>query len=173
MPQKSEQPSFAEILRGTERSAVHLEMRDAYGDNERFAAWRRGHRTDWSDRATWWRGFHEEVAGAVARGVVIRRARVVSEPVSEYVRWEHDVTRANVGAGEHVRWLPRRSASDLALPGNDYWLFDDRLARIHHFAGDGSLVDDEFSTDPTLLKLLASSFEAVWERAIPHEKYSV
>lgn len=30
----------------------------------------------------------------------------------------------NVKAGEEVRWLPRRQASDLALPGNDFWLFD-------------------------------------------------
>ncbi|UQA95267.1 DUF6879 family protein [Streptomyces halobius] len=172
MPQNT-QPSFAEVIRDTDRSAVHLEMRDAYGDNERFAAWRHGARINWDDRATWWRGFHDQIAEAAARGVSIRRARIVSEPVSEYIRWEHYVTRANVSAGEQVRWLPRRLASDLALPGNDYWLFDDRLARIHHFAGDGSLVADEFSTEPAVLKLFAASFEAVWERGIPHEEYTV
>ncbi|MFI1867455.1 DUF6879 family protein [Streptomyces jumonjinensis] len=170
MPQ-SAQPSFAEMIEGTERSALHLEMRDTYFDNERFAAWRRGGRIDWEDRASWWRGFHDQIAAAVARGVAVRRARIVSEPVSEYIRWEHYVTRANVMAGEQVRWLPRRLASDLSLPGNDFWLFDDRVARIHHFAGDGSLVTDEFSSEPAILKLFTSSFEAVWERGIPHEEY--
>ncbi|MCB5908643.1 DUF6879 family protein [Streptomyces pinistramenti] len=172
MPQNA-QPSFAEVIRDTGRSAVHLEMRDDYGDNERFAAWRRGERIDWDDRAAWWRPFHDRIAEAVARGVSIRRARIVSEPASEYIRWEHHITPANISAGEQVRWLPRRLTSDLALPGNDYWLFDGRLARIHHFAGDGSLVADEFTTDPTLLTSFASSFEAVWERAVPHETYAV
>ena len=67
----------------------------------------------------------------------MRRARIVSEPVSEYIRFEHDVTYTNVAAGEEVRWLPRRLASDIALPGNDFWLFDERLAVFNHFAGAG------------------------------------
>ncbi|MFD0169466.1 DUF6879 family protein [Streptomyces decoyicus] len=173
MPQNAQQPSFAECIQGTDRSAVHLEMRDDYGDNERFAAWRRGERIDWDDRSSWWRGFHDQVARAVERGVSIRRVRIVSEPLSEYIRWEHYLTRANLAAGEQVRWVPRRLASDLVLPCNDFWLFDDRLARIHHFAGDGSLVGDEFSSEPDILKLFATSFEAAWEHAIPHEEYQV
>ncbi|GAA0409351.1 DUF6879 family protein [Streptomyces luteireticuli] len=172
MPQKK-QPGFAELLASTDRAAVHLELRDVYGDNPRFAAWRQGRRTDWDDRASWWHSFHEQIRQAVDRGVVIRRARVVSEPVSEYIRWEHYVTRANIEAGEQVRWLPRWRATDLLLPPNDFWVFDDRLARTHHFAGDGSHVADEFSSDPVLVKKLSSGFESVWERAIPHEKYEV
>ncbi|MFD5000775.1 DUF6879 family protein [Streptomyces buecherae] len=171
--QSEKQPSFAEILGNTERTANHLETRDTYFDNARFQAWRQGERVNWDDRGSWWRPFHDHIAEAVRRGVVIRRVRVVSEPVSEYIRWEHYVTRANIEAGEQVRWLPRRLASDLLLPGNDYWLFDDRLARIHHFAGDGSLVEDEMSDRGDLLKVLSAAFVAVWDRAIPHEEYEV
>lgn len=40
------------------------------------------------------------------RGVVMRRLRVVSEPVRDYVRYEYDGTFTNVAAGEDVRWLP-------------------------------------------------------------------
>ncbi|GHC70268.1 DUF6879 family protein [Streptomyces cinnamoneus] len=172
MPQ-NELPSFAELLASAQRSAVHLELRDAYGDNPRFAAWREGHRTDWDDRASWWQGFHEHIAQAVRRGVAVRRARVISEPVSEYIQWEHYVTRSNVEAGEEVRWLPRRLATDLLLPPNDFWVFDERLTRIHHFAGDGSHVVDELSSDPELTKQLSSAFESVWERATPHVAYEV
>lgn len=173
MPQNAQQPSFAECIRDTDHSAVHLEMRDDYGDNERFAAWRRGDRIDWDDWSSWWRGFHDQIAESVARGVSIRRVRIVSEPVSEYIRWEHYMTRANLAAGEQVRWVPRRLASDLVLPCNDYWLFDDRLARVHHFAGDGSLVTDEFTSESDIVKLFAASFETAWERGIPHEEYQV
>ncbi|MER5775835.1 DUF6879 family protein [Streptomyces sp. NPDC002039] len=173
MPQNARQPSFAECVRDADGSAVHLEMRDDYGDNERFAAWRGGERIDWDDRSSWWRPFHDQIAAAVARGLSIRRVRIVSEPVSEYIRWEHYVTRANLAAGEQVRWVSRRLASDLVLPCNDYWLFDDSLARVHHFAGDGSLVTDEFTSEPDLLKLFAASFESAWERGVPHEEYQV
>ena len=39
------------------------------------------------------------VRAAVVRGVRIRRARVVSEPLSDYLRWEHACTDVNVSAG--------------------------------------------------------------------------
>ena len=169
-------PAFVDQLAACRRSAVHLEMRDVYavGDEvDDFEAWKRGHRTDWNDRSTWWHPFYQAVADAVARGVVVRRARVVSEPVSEYIRYEHHITRANVIAGEQVRWLPRRRATDLALPGNDFWLFDDRLVRVNHFSGDGVLLGQEIIDDPAVAKLCTTAFEAVWDRAVPHEDYQV
>jgi hypothetical protein len=108
----------------------------------------------------------------VARGVKFRRARVISEPVSDYIRYEHFITDAtNIAGGEDVRWLPRRQASDLCLPGNDFWLFDDRLIRFHHFSGDGEVVEDELVTDPAVIRMCAAAFEAVWARAIPHADY--
>ncbi|MFG3049848.1 DUF6879 family protein [Kitasatospora sp. NPDC048239] len=32
-------------------------------------------------------------------------------------------------------------------------------------------MDDEVTTDPAVVKLCASAFEATWDRAIPHEDY--
>lgn len=166
-------PSFAELLGRCERSAVHLEMRDSYASTGRFEAWKRGERIDWADRASWWHPYDQLIADTVARGVSIRRARIVSEPVTEYIRWEHYVTHANVTAGEDVRWLPRRRATDIALPGNDFWLFDGELLRVHHFSGDGAVVEDEITDDPATVKLCASAFEAVWDRAVPHHLYAI
>ncbi|MGY1436768.1 DUF6879 family protein [Streptomyces reniochalinae] len=166
-------PPFSELLADTRGSAVHLEMRDDYGTNPRLEAWRRGERVDWKNRESWWHPFHQTIADAVARGVVIRRARVVSEPASEYIRWEHDATQGNISAGEHVRWLPRSQATGFLVPANDFWLFDGNLLRVHHFAGDGSHVADEISTDAETLKLCASAFETIWQHAIPHNAYTI
>jgi hypothetical protein len=166
--------SFADLLAGCEHSAVHLEMRDQYAadsEAQEIAQWRAGHRIDWDNRDQWWMPFYGHVAKAVARGVVVRRARIVSEPVSEYIRWEHYVTAGNVLAGEQVRWLPRRRAANLALPGTDFWLFDDRLVRLGHFSGDGHLVEHEVTADPATVALCAAAFGHVWERAIPHQEY--
>jgi hypothetical protein len=166
-------PEFSELIADVDKSAVHLEMRDAYYSNPRFEAWQQGERVDWNDRVSWWRPFHQRIADAVARGVSVRRARIVSEPVTDYLRWEHYQTRANVEAGEQVRWLPRRQGWDLLLPGSDFWIFDGSLMRVHHFSGDGNWVDNELCDDPALVERHAAAFEKIWERAIPHDQYEI
>ncbi|MFF0695807.1 DUF6879 family protein [Streptomyces tendae] len=144
-------------------------MRDAYGLDEDYWEWSAGHRFDPAERWPWW---NELVSSAVVRGVDVWRARVVSEPLSSYTRYEYELTGGhNVKAGEEVRWLPRRQASGLALPGNDFWLFDDTAVLFNHFAGDGTMTGVELVTDQTVVSLCCTAFAAVWERAIPHEEY--
>lgn len=165
-------PSASDLLPTCQRSALHLEMRDGYMRSDpAFIEWRAGKRYDPDDRESWWHPFNDVIAEAAGRSVDIRRARIVSEPISEYVRFEYDLTFTNVGAGEKVRWLPRRRATDLALPGNDYWLFDHEQLLVIHFTGEGEVAGREVLTDPAVIKLCGTAFEAVWERAIPHEDY--
>ncbi|MEV4739956.1 DUF6879 family protein [Streptomyces sp. NPDC049555] len=156
-----------------QRSAIHLEVRDHYQSMDPdFLAWREGRRTFTPDnRADWWEGWHDAVHAAVSRGVAVRRARVVSEPLTEYVRWEYDYAVTNLAAGEQVRWLPRHQAKDLAVPPVDFWVFDGELVLFHHFSGDGALVEREYVTDGDLATWCSDSFEAVWQRATPHEEY--
>lgn len=164
-------PPFSELIASTSTSAVHLEMRDSYTPSDpSFLAWQGGPPFDRTEREQSW---HRLVGGAVTRGVSVRRARIVSEPVTPYIRFEYDVTEAtNLAAGERVRWLPRRRASDLCLPGNDFWVFDDRFVSLGHFAGNGDFLDDELSGDPALVRHCATAFEAVWERATDHANYN-
>lgn len=167
-------PTPAELLAACRSSAIHLEMRDQYAvdiEDEDFKAWKAGHRENPADRESWWRPWLTVVKQATARGVAVRRARIVSEPVSEYIQFEYDGTLTNVYAGERVRWLPRRQASGLCLPGNDFWLFDGELLLWNHFSGDGVPQKKETTTDPALIKLCSSAFEAVWERGIDHRDY--
>ncbi|MFK0290486.1 DUF6879 family protein [Streptomyces sp. NPDC090442] len=162
-----------EGLASAQHSAVHLEMRDAYqpGDPD-FIAWRNGKRLDpTADRSTWWRPFLDAVAEATARGVSMRRARVVSEPVTDYIKYEYDISFSNVAAGELIRWLPRRRAADIPLPGADLWMFDGSSVLFTHFSGVGEVVEREWCTEPAVVELASSAFEAVWKRAIPHEEY--
>ncbi|RAJ34631.1 hypothetical protein K353_05277 [Kitasatospora sp. SolWspMP-SS2h] len=173
---KPKVPTFAEQLAATRSTAVHLEMRDGYSvakEVEAFAAWRDGFRHDPADRASWWRPWLSTVQETLGRGVEIRRARIVSTPVSEYIRFEHSGTFTNIAAGEQVRWLDRRETSDIPLPGNDFWLFDGTLVRFNHFTGDGESAGPSFSADPAVARLCAAAFEVVWERAVPHEKFTV
>jgi hypothetical protein len=96
----------------------------------------------------------------------------VSEPLADYIRFEHFVTHANnVLAGEEVRWLPRRRARSLCVPANDFWVLDGRLVRFGYFAGDGEFLDEEWTDDPAIALTCAQAFEAIWELAIPHADY--
>jgi hypothetical protein len=163
------EPAIEDLFRSARQSARHLEMRDAYALDEDYREWVAGERFDPAERWPWW---IELVSTAVARGVSVQRARIVSEPASPYIRYEYDLTSMhNVKAGEDVRWLPRRQASALALPGNDFWLFDDASVLFNHFAGDGTMTGMELVTDPAVVRLCASAFAAVWDRAVPHEHY--
>jgi len=162
---------FLRLLLSAEVSAVHLEMRDGYDttDDPDYADWRAGRPFTPDHR---WQAWQRLIAAAVDRGVGVRRARVVSEPVSEYIRYEYDLTGAlNIPAGEQIRWLPRRHATALSLPGNDFWVFDGTAGVVNHFAGDGSWVDEEEITDGDLVRHLASAFEAVWDHAVDHVRY--
>jgi hypothetical protein len=172
IPGAAEQPDppFPELLRACTSSAVHLEMRDAYTpDDPWFQAWMAGDREEFERQLTRsWLDLISEVSG---RGVRVRRARVVSEPLTDYIRFEHATTGSNVTAGEEVRWLPRHLATGLLLPANDYWVFDGQRAQFNYFSGPGEFLDTRLSEDPAIVKQCAAAFEAVWERAIPHQDY--
>jgi hypothetical protein len=166
----AEVPTTRELFGSVERSAMHLEMRDAYTpDDPDWNEWRSGVRFDPAERWSDWFDLMRETTG---RGVEVRRARIVSEPVTDYIRFEYDVTAGhNIRAGELVRWLPRHRSAGLAVPPTDFWVLDERLVIWNHFGGDGSWVGKEMTEDPDVAKLCAASFDAVWDRATPHEKY--
>ena len=76
-----------------------------------------------------------------------------------------------VAAGEDIRWVPRRLVSSVALPGNDFYLFDDLMAVFLLYAGSGRSAGMVSSTDPADLRLCRSAFETVWKLSIPHRAY--
>ena len=164
------EPTSYDLFRSVVRNAMHLELRDSYTpDDPDWIDWRSGRRFDPAERWRGWFGLMQETTG---RGVEVRRARIVSEPISEYVRFEYDVTSGhNIASGESVRWLPRHRSAGLVVPPVDFWLFDDKAVIWNHFGGDGSWVAEELDTDPESVRLCAASFEAVWSRAVPHADY--
>lgn len=172
----SSAPTIADLMARCTRSAVHLEMRDHYGTSEEaadFNTWLRTGQLDTDPRSPDWAPWVDLVSQAVARGVTVRRARIISEPASDYIRYEHASTAVNIHAGEQVRWLPRHRASDIALPDNDFWLFDEQAIRWGYFDGNGARLGHGISEDPTDAKLCTEAFEAAWSRAIPHDQYDI
>ncbi|MFC7974659.1 DUF6879 family protein [Streptomyces cinereoruber] len=159
--------AFSDLLADARHSVVRVEMRDHSGvesEAAEFAAWRE-HRTIAPDAVENARPWTEMIQSAVRRGVRVQRARIVSLPPSEYIRFEHASTFVNLAAGEEVRQLPRRLATGLALPGTDFWLFDDRLIRFGHLSGDGAVIGHELNDDPATVRLYSAAFDAIWKLA--------
>src|SRR5262249_38889650 len=71
-------------------------------------------------------------------------------------------TKPNIEAGQEISWLPRRLASRIALPGNDFWLFDGERVLFNLFTGDGDWAGQELTDDSSVVALCRSAFEAVW-----------
>lgn len=106
-----------------------LDQYDAENEHEPYARFLAGEQADLAWREPWKRLVRETRAS----GRIMQRVHVVSEPVSDYVRFELlDVYPANVDAGEDVRILGR---GDLAIGAaqnfrTDFWLFDDDLVAV-------------------------------------------
>lgn len=139
---------FDQLLRTFGRSSDHLEMRDAYGtaiELPYMAKWA----ADEPDDLSWLDDWCTTLRGHVAEGKTVRRARVVGEPLSDYQRWSRSIAGPMVDAGEDIRWTPRAEVSSIAFPGNDFYLFDDRLVVFLLYAGSGLNAGMETATDPT------------------------
>ncbi|MEV6985523.1 DUF6879 family protein [Sphaerisporangium sp. NPDC051017] len=166
---------MGELFAKTQRLVTHLELRDTYGTSHPdFQDWaagvpvqeivRRGRLDPWNDL----------VRSHVDRGVIFRRARIISTPPSDYIRFEHAITPySNLVGGELVRWLDRSRARDIAVSPCDFWQFDDHLVCWVYQTGDGEKAGHELSDDPREVKLCSAAFEAVWDRAIDHEKFAL
>lgn len=156
-------PPFRELIAATTTSAVHLET----WDDPAFLDWKAGRPVAAPAGAAW----YDLVREHTARGVSFRRARIISEPLADYARFEFQSTEFNISAGKLVRWLPRHTAPGLLVPLADYWVFDDKLVRFGFFAGDGAFLRHELDDDPEVARACAEAFERVWELATPHDDY--
>jgi hypothetical protein len=161
---------FAAHFTSFRREALHLEMRDSYGtaaEIPHLRKWEAGE----PDDAEWLQPWFDKVRAGMRAGKVFRRACIVSEPISDYQKWALKDTHLFIEAGEDIRWVPRRLVSTVALPGNDFWLFDDEVVVFLIFAASGLVVDRYRTTDRGAIELCRTSFEEVWKLSIPHSEY--
>lgn len=154
------------------RRAFHLELRDAYGveeENGPFLAWLNGEPDDYQWRTSWL----THVRDVTAKGVSVQRLRVVTEPRTDYVRWEIALDPANIEAGEDVRYLPRNLAKDIQFPDEDCWLFDDDTLVLSLFQPDGRSGGFALANDSSLLDVYRNVRDAAWPRAVRSADYAV
>ncbi|MBO4259948.1 hypothetical protein GRC12_39855 [Streptomyces griseorubiginosus] len=156
-----------------ERDAFHLELRDDYSvpdEDSPFASWLRGESVDYSYMEPW----TQLIRRVTGEGKSVRRIRVITEPHTPYIQWEHATTALNHEAGEEIRWLPRHRLPEgiiFPLAGNDWWLYDDRLLAVGHFDSQGRVLGSEIVEDPATVAECVRLRDVLWAVAIPHSEY--
>lgn len=161
---------FSALFRSFQREALHLEMRDSYGTDVEIPHLRKWEAGE-PDDTDWLQPWFDLVSAGTRVGKVFRRACIVSEPISDYQKWAFEITPPFVEVGEDIRWVPRRRVSTVALPGNDFWLFDDEVVVFLIFAASGLVEDRYKTTDRGAIALCRTSFEEVWKLSIPNSEY--
>lgn len=162
---------FADLFRTFNRTAFHLELKDAYHVPEELEPFRRfleGKPDDFAWHQPWLRLVRE----ATQAGKSITRVRVVTVPHSDYARWGLAVAPLNIAAGEDVRWLPRHLATGIDFPADDYWLFDDTRVIFTVFEEDGRFAGGTEAFDPEIIEQCRKVHEQVWALAVPHSEYA-
>ena len=161
---------FRTLFTSFEHSALKLETRDRYSsptEDESVRRFLAGEPPDlsWLD---YWFGL---VRTATADGRRFARVRVVSEPLSDYKRFELTVARQTVAAGEDIRYLPRLRADALGIPAEDFWIFDEARVALLHFSDQDAFLGAELLAEGKAVQRHLASFQQAQAAAVPFAQY--
>ncbi|MFE7507485.1 DUF6879 family protein [Promicromonospora sp. NPDC057488] len=157
------------MLKEYEHSAFRLETRDSYAsptEETAFQQFLAGESVDMG----WFQNWLASIRATTANGRAFHRVRVVSVPLSDYVRFSLGVARLANEAGEDIRYVARQDAVD--LPEFDYWLFDSRTVGKMHFDDVDTFLGVELIEDPAVVVELNYQRDAAWHRAIPRDDFA-
>lgn len=162
------------LLAACKVEAFKLDLRDDYsipGEDDALQRWRRGQRRPGDAEAEGLGPWLDIVRTLTAAGARVRRVRVVTEPTSDYIRFESNTVPMQQAAGEDIRYLPRHHPAAGQLGDRDFWLFDHRQVLVLNFNPDGTPRPHELHDDPGLIAQHAALRDLAWEHAIPYADY--
>lgn len=110
-----------------------------------------------------------------AAGCVMQRVHVVTEPITDYLRFELTWGyQPNVDAGEDIRIVPVPMGQQWPpeLPERtDFWLFDFSVLYALRYNQNGAWLTTEEVTDPAAIEQACVWREAALQRALPWRRY--
>ena len=153
-----------------------LPVYDVVAEVERISAWRRGDpRPERSVRTSPWMARIAD--STTTQGKQWQRVRVLSDPPTEYERYELDSYVESQAVGEQILIADRRTALD-ALGGDlgpDVWLFDagqpGAFAAVMLYDSTGQWLGAEHVTDQAELAVFAERIARVREVTQPLNVY--
>jgi hypothetical protein len=96
------------------------------------------------------------VSGHCRTGKRMQRVHIVSQPLTDYCRFELAMYVSSVAAGEEIRILERGEIPELEDMREDFWLFDDAVVIILDYDGNGRFLDSRVAQDVAHYREVAS-----------------
>lgn len=159
---------FVALFDDFERSAWRWECQGEYhepNEIEPWQQWRDGKQDD-----SWLAGWAEKIRRIRKDGKTFQRVRMLTDPLTDYLRWMLAFTHVNVEAGEDIRWLSQGQAALLGMPNYDFYLFDDARVAILHF-NDNGVAGADLIDDAGIVRQHQQWRDLVWPHAVAHNEY--
>jgi hypothetical protein len=119
--------------------------------------------------------YHENwlnmVREATAGGRLFSRVRVVTFPLTDYIRFTMWVAGYTRKAGDDIRYLTRDQAAVARLPAHDFWLFDSRKLVMMNFDEDARFVGADVIEDPSAIVEHNSGRDAARHHALTPDEF--
>lgn len=151
-------------------SVVRLETLPRYSEEEDEEGLRRFLAGDPSvgRESTEWSRYVGELVGS---GKTVRRVRVVTAPLTDYVRYQlHAGYQPGLRAGEDIRvWVD----ADGDVERSDVWLFDESVLIRMHYDEAGNYVDSTMVSNPTDIETARALISKLWTRSTPLLEFRV
>jgi hypothetical protein len=128
---------FERLFETFQTSAWRLECQGVYNEPEEAEPLRRFFAGE-PDDLSWYADWTDWVRDVRTSGRTIGRAHTLTNPLSDYLRFELDrPTPPAIAAGEDIRVIKPEDFEALALPNTDFWIFDDSTVGVLHFDDTG------------------------------------
>lgn len=158
--------AFDQVLHSAYRLEALPRYRVGGAEEERFQAWRVGRPLP--ERSIKTNPWVARIAASTLAGRTWARTRVISEPMTDYERFELVGYAESQVVGDTTSIVARSVVGDL---GPDFWLLDGGLptARgiVMRYADDGTWLGMDSVTDPARLAEMQTIRERVEPMAVP------
>ena len=113
------------------------------------------------------------VSKHVNSGRSMSRVHIISEPLSDYVRFEILWPYAdNVQAGEDVRLLPiKQNNWPENIPKEDFWIFDSKLVAVMNYDHEGRFLEAKLLHESHDIEKYLEIEESAVRSSIPYDVY--
>jgi hypothetical protein len=157
---------FERLFDAFRRTAWRLECQGTYDEPEEREPLRRFLAGEPDDLA-WFADWPIWIREQREAGRTIGRVRMLTDPLTDYLRFELSITPPAVEAGEDIRFIDQQKFDSLAIPREDFWIFDDTTVALLHF-GDGGVTGAEIITNPDRVASFRDRLRCTWDAAVPY-----
>lgn len=114
-----------------------------------------------------WFKWPKRVRAWADQGRSIGRVRMLTDPLTDYLRFELSITPPALDAGEDIRFLTEARARELGAPDQDYWMFDEAEVAMLIF-GDHGVSGALLITEPTIVRRYVNWRDLAVREAVPY-----